>query len=127
MIKLSNGDIVIASNGDRGIVAENDILWASEYHPKEDIAFCIRYTETDAEIEEYKKPDFLPTLEIGSRGLMVVLVQTALQCKGYYKNCKVDGDFGNKTFEAVREFRKDNYLSGDTVVDYETYKCLFKE
>lgn len=125
MMKLNNGDIVIAVNGDRGIVAENDILWASAPHTEEEISFCIRYTEISAEIEENKK-DFLPDLEIGSRGLAVLLAQTALKCKNYYKG-KLDGDFGQKTYEAVREFRKDNYLSGDTVIDTETYKYLFKE
>lgn len=128
MTALRNGDIVIASNGDRGIVTENDILWASPYHEIEDIEFAIRYTETTTEIisENAETEDYFPEQEIGSKGLTVLLAQTALKCKGYYTG-NLDGDFRNKTFNAVRKFREDNYLSGDSIMDKQFYKFLFKE
>ena len=126
---FQNGDIAIAVNGDRGIFCDDSFLWAGSQHPDDEIAFLIRYTETDAEIHSNQTdpvPDFLPDLEIGNKGLMVLLAQTALRCKGYYKG-NLDGDFGKKTYDAVRQFREDNYLTGDTIIDKETYKYLFKE
>ena len=127
MITLQNGDIVIASNGDRGIVAEDDILWAGPYHEKDDISFAIRYTETSAKITgQSQTENWFPDREIGSKGLIVLLAQTALKCKGYYRG-NLDGDFGKMTFEAVRKFREDNYLTGDSILDTQTYKFLFQE
>lgn len=124
-----NGDIAIASNGDRGIFIDDSFLWAGSQHTDEEISFLIRYTDTGAEIvsdTDNTVPDFLPDLEITSRGLMVLLAQTALKCKGYYYG-NLDGDFGKKTYDAVKRFREDNYLTGDTIIDKETYRYLFKE
>lgn len=124
-----NGDIAIASNGDRGIFIDDSFLWAGSQHTDDEISFLIRYTDTGAEISADQSepvPDWLPELEINSRGLMVLLAQTALKCKGYYHG-NLDGDFGKMTYDAVRKFREDNYLAGDTIIDKETYKYLFKE
>lgn len=129
MNEFKNGDIAIAQNGDRGIYIEDSFMWAGSDHPADDIAFLIRYTDTGAEIHADQTdpvPDFLPELEFGSKGLMVLLAQTALKCKGYYKGI-LDGDFRKKTYDALRQFREDNYLTGDTIIDKETYKYLFKE
>lgn len=126
---FQNGDIAIAVNGDRGIFVVDSFLWAGSQHPDDEISFLIRYTDTETIIHADQTdpvPDFLPDLEIGNKGLMVLLAQTALRCKGYYKG-NLDGDFGKKTYDAVRQFREDNYMTGDTIIDKETYKFLFKE
>lgn len=126
---FKNGDIAIAINGDRGIYINDSFMWAGSNHSNEEISFLIRYTDTGAEIvtdQSDTVPEWLPELEIKSRGLMVLLAQTALKCKGYYHG-KLDGDFGKLTYDAVRQFKADNYLAGDTIIDKETYKYLFKE
>lgn len=129
MNEFKTGDIAIAQNGDRGIFIDDSFMWAGSDHEPDDIAFLIRYTDTGAEIHADQTdpaPDFLPELEIGSKGLMVLLAQTALKCKGYYRG-NLDGDFGKMTYDAVRRFREDNYLTGDTIIDKQTYQFLFKE
>lgn len=127
MSSYNNGDMTVAKDGTTGMVVDGSIFWADGLaRTDNDIQFIIRYTEQGAELMGYNDEAILPDLEIGARGLAVVLAQTALQCKEYYKG-KIDGDFGKQTYDAVRRFREDNYLSGDTVVDYECYKYLFKE
>lgn len=119
--------MTVAKDGTTGMVVDGSIFWADGLaRTDNDIQFIIRYTEQGAELMGYNDEAILPDLEIGARGLAVVLAQTALQCKGYYKG-KIDGDFGKQTYDAVRRFREDNYLLGDTVVDQECYKFLFKE
>lgn len=129
MILIQNGDMIIARDGVSGLVVDGSIFWA-DGQPRDDsqMEFAIRYTDTGAIIAEDKTatPVDFPDLEIGSHGLAVVLAQTALKCKGYYKG-KIDGDFGKQTYDAVRKFRTDNYLSGETIIDHECYKYLFKE
>lgn len=127
MIDFKNGDMAIAKDGASGLVVDGSIFWADGQAREEtEVDFLIRYTQTGAEIVNTKTPVNFPVLEIGSKGLAVVLVQTALKCKGYYK-AKIDGDFWEETYKAVKRFRDDNYLTGDTVVDEQCYQYLFKE
>lgn len=127
MIELKNGDMAIAKDGASGLVVDGSIFWADgQAREESEVDFLIRYTQTGAEIVNTQTPVNFPVLEIGSKGLAVVLVQTALKCKGYYK-AKIDGDFWEETYKAVKRFRDDNYLTGDTVVDEQCYQYLFKE
>lgn len=127
MIDLQNGDMVIAHDGVSGLTVDGDVFWTDgKARDISEISFAVRYTETGAVITGEETSVLFPELEIGSKGLAVVLAQTALKCKGYY-NGKIDGDFGQLTYEAVRKFRQDNYLQGDTIVDDMCYKFLFKE
>lgn len=129
MIDFKNGDMAIAKDGASGLVVDGSIFWADGQAREEtEVDFLIRYTQTGAEIvnSQFCTPVNFPVLEIGSKGLAVVLVQTALKCKGYYK-AKIDGDFWEETYKAVKRFRDDNYLTGDTVVDEQCYQYLFKE
>lgn len=129
MIDFKNGDMAIAKDGSSGLVVDGSIFWADGQAREEtEVDFLIRYTQTGAEIvnTNFRTPVNFPVLEIGSKGLAVVLVQTALKCKGYYKD-KIDGDFWEETYKAVKRFRDDNYLTGDTVVDEQCYQYLFKE
>lgn len=59
----------------------------------------------------------------GSQGEEVKNVQTKLKNWGYYKG-EVDGVFGSKTFEAVKNFQKKNGLKVDGIVGEETLKAL---
>ncbi|MCG8372034.1 MAG: TIGR02594 family protein, partial [Balneolales bacterium] len=55
-----------------------------------------------------------PTLRKGSKGDEVIKLQIALNKKGY--NCgDPDGDFGNKTASALKNFQADNRLTVDGV------------
>lgn len=59
----------------------------------------------------------------GSRGDMVKQVQTKLKNWGYYIG-RVDGDFGEKTYNAVRKFQSKNGLKVDGIVGQKTYNAL---
>lgn len=65
------------------------------------------------------------TVQTGSRGARVKLVQSLLIEKGY--NLRVygaDGQFGDETDSAVRAFQKKNGLSVDGIVGIKTWKAL---
>ena len=68
-----------------------------------------------------------PTAEalskMGSRGQEVREIQTKLQAKGYY-TIAVDGIYGTKTYNAVKQFQKDNRLSVDGIAGPQTLKAL---
>ncbi|RAP46439.1 MAG: hypothetical protein BZ136_07475 [Methanosphaera sp. rholeuAM74] len=62
-------------------------------------------------------------LQKGSQGTNVKELQTILKNKGYYAG-KIDGDYGNFTVEAVKQYQKDNGLSVDGWVGPITCKKL---
>lgn len=64
----------------------------------------------------------MTTVQHGSRGKAVVELQQALVDAGY--ELDVDGDFGDATDTAVREFQADNELDVDGVVGEETWAAL---
>ncbi len=67
----------------------------------------------------------LPTIRKGSKGSYVTLLQTLLLNKGYkLPKYGADGDFGNETLEAVKQFQKDNRLAVDGVVGKNTWAKL---
>lgn len=68
----------------------------------------------------------LKTLEIGDAGLLVYIMQSALKYRGY-TSAQPTANFGMSTFEALREFRKQHYLTGDTVCDALTWRELLKD
>ena len=130
MNNYKNGDMVVASNGETGLVVDGSVFWTGDPHDDDEISFIVRYTEQGAELlGDQTTPDtpvYFPVCEIGAKGLTVLLAQTALKCKGYYLG-NLDGDFGKMTYDAVRKFREDNYLQGDSVLDDDCYKFLFRE
>ena len=67
----------------------------------------------------------LPELEINDTGMLVAVLQTLLQWHGY--KISSGGLFDIATYEALRDFREQNYLAGDTVTDPETWRKLFFE
>ena len=68
--------------------------------------------------------DYHPTLRKGAKGEQVELLQELLAVKGYI--LKVDGDFGTKTEEAVKNFQKANGLTDDGIVGPKTWEKLLK-
>lgn len=59
----------------------------------------------------------------GSRGEEVKQIQTKLKNWGYYKG-NVDGIFGSKTLQAVKNFQKKNGLTADGIVGEKTLAAL---
>ena len=66
-----------------------------------------------------------PTLQKGSKGEYVQLLQTKLLMRGYdLGSYGVDGDFGSKTLDAVKAFQKSAGLTVDGVVGPQTWQAL---
>ncbi len=63
-----------------------------------------------------------PTLEQEATGADVEKLQRLLNAKGYLVS--VDGDFGAKTFEAVKKFQRSRGLEDDGVVGPRTWRAL---
>ena len=63
-----------------------------------------------------------PVLRKGSKGVYVEVLQKKLNDAGY--NLAVDGDFGNKTLEAVKDYQKVNGLVVDGIVGVKTWEKL---
>lgn len=67
----------------------------------------------------------LPTLRKGSRGSYVTLLQTLLLNRGYQlPKYGADGDFGNETLAAVKQFQQDWGLTVDGIVGTKTWETL---
>lgn len=65
----------------------------------------------------------MPTLQYGSSGVYVKFLQYALNYLGY--NCgTVDGDFGNNTKNAVKNFQKAKKLTKDGIVGTQTWTAI---
>lgn len=70
----------------------------------------------------------LPTLRKGSKGSYVTLLQTLLLNRGYKLPVYgADGDFGNETLSAVKQFQANNHLTVDGIVGPKTWALLEKE
>lgn len=66
--------------------------------------------------------NYYPLLRNGDRGNFVYLLQFILNEYGY--NLSVDGIFGSRTLNAVRDFQRNNSLSVDGIVGNNTWKTL---
>lgn len=64
----------------------------------------------------------LRTLVIGSSGALVMKLQAALNKTG--AAIRIDGDFGSKTFEAVKTFQRKGGLTADGIVGKKTWEML---
>jgi N-acetylmuramoyl-L-alanine amidase CwlA len=65
-----------------------------------------------------------PVLKYSSTGKDVEKLQQILKDKGYH--IVVDGDFGSKTADAVKEFQRANKLTQDGIVGEDTWKKLLE-
>ena len=67
----------------------------------------------------------MPLIKKGSKGYAVKKLQEMLNDKGY--KLTVDGDFGDKTCNAVKAYQKDRGVEVDGEVGKNTWKSLFDE
>lgn len=75
--------------------------------------------------QEGAKPVSYKTIRRGNYGELVKQCQTILQKLGYDLGiCGVDGDFGQATEKAVKQFQKDHGLKVDGVVGQNTWAAL---
>ena len=102
--------------------AWNKVYGTPKYHLEEDGVF-------GPETEKSKNKVYLKK---GMKNDLVGWCQWRLHYhKGYYlgnygpNKDGIDNDFGNKTDEVVRQFQRDNYLSDDGVIGYNTVSILF--
>lgn len=130
---MKDNDIIVTATGAIGIYADGQIT-TPEGDPLEEsaAAFALRMIPGDPDVTEMHfgetEPEgiIFPETRVGSKGLTVVLLQQALVCRGYYKG-KIDGDFGDKTHNALYQFRRASGMFGETVADMTVYKKLFSE
>lgn len=116
---MNNGEIAIV-NGEVGIYKNGETLLTDGTKTKNPPDYVIKVVD---EILDYSQNGFtFPELEVGDRGKFVEIMQVCLKYHGFKIKC--DGDFGSDTFNALRDFRYDNYLSGDTVCDSFTWERL---
>lgn len=129
---MKNNDIIVTATGAIGIYFDGKIT-TPDGDPLENgcEAFALRMIPGDpdtAEMHFGSDPEGVtfPETRVGSKGLTVVLLQTALKIKGYDPG-NIDGDFGNRTHNALYRYRKESGLEGETVADMTVYKKLFTE
>lgn len=65
----------------------------------------------------------MKTIQLGSQGPNVMLLQSALKKLGFF-NSEIDGIFGPKTKNAVINFQKSNSLQADGIVGPNTWNAL---
>jgi len=81
--------------------------------------------QTEPETPAEKHSFVLPDLQIGSTGNTVVLLQAALNVRGYPCG-SADGIFGAKTQSALNSFKRDNGKNTDGKADALTWAELLK-
>ena len=69
------------------------------------------------------KPIITRIIKMGSKGIDVKLLQDQLIKKGYDPGI-VDGDFGGKTYSALKHFQADNNIAVDGIAGKQTVKAL---
>lgn len=76
-------------------------------------------------VEQAQTTYDLPTVKLGSKGDYVKYLQEILNYYGY--KLKVDGDFGKKTEQAVKQFQKSRKLTVDGIVGPKTWSALLAD
>ncbi len=64
-----------------------------------------------------------PLLRKGDDGETVEILQRALAARGFSPGA-IDGDFGNKTDDAVKAFQRSRGLGADGIVGKDTWEAL---
>ena len=128
---IKDNDFVLDKSGRvLGYVFRDEILTPEGSEPLDPdrVSFLLRFSPDGGTIIDKVEESgvVFPETEYGSTGLTVVLLQTALKCRGYYTGA-IDGDFGHMTHGALYRFMTDEGISGDTVATNEVYQKLFEE
>lgn len=121
---MLNNDICCVG-GKVGIYNEKEsvIKFGDGSTSTEEPDLVLRMTNEDLPMQLQGKT--LPVLEYGNTGMFVYLMQ-ALLCWHRF-TVKLDGSFGLQTIQALRAFRQQHYMSGDTVCDELTWSELLTE
>ena len=128
---MRNNAIAVGKDGTlKGYTADGQLVTPDgvrEIDPAE-IAFLFAYDPEGLDIVTPPAEDGItfPAVEMGSRGMTVLLVQTALKARGCYDG-KIDGDFGVLTHGGLRRFMQRENIPGDTAATEEVLKKLFAE
>lgn len=87
-------------------------------------------SKADADTGYTETGDIVVTLSLlkkGSKGHEVAAAQSILKAQGYnLGSYGIDGDFGSATFEAVKEFQRNNHLTIDGEIGQNTWNKLLK-
>ena len=118
---LQNGDIVLV-DGVSGIWYNGQTTLSNLSVTDKEPDYVLRF---EGEITSEPERLSLPLLEFGASGLYVGIMQTCLKFHGL--RVEIDGILGTKSLAALREFRKDHYLDGDTICDTATWNLLLQE
>ena len=119
--RLQNGDIVLV-NGVAGIFYNGQTTLSNLTVTDEEPDYVLRF---DGQITEEPERLQMPVLEFGTSGLNVAIMQCCLKWHGI--PVEIDGVLGVKSLAALREFRKQHYLTGDTICDTPTWQLLLTE
>lgn len=124
-----DGDILVTkTKGHTVIVVSGNSRGASSYNSVEWVKALQRAINVSADgIAGKETHGACPTLRAGSKGTVVKLMQERI---GEHFGIKVsggyDGDFGNGTLAAVKNFQKQKGLEVDGIVGKYTWKALLR-
>lgn len=118
---LQNGDICIV-DGISGIFFNGQITLSNMTVTDKEPDYVLRF---DGQITMPPESLTFPDLEFGAAGMYVAIMQVCLSWHGH--KLQPDGVLGVQTLAALREFRKQHYLTGDTVCEQKTWQYLMQE
>ena len=125
---VGNGKVIEAQGTQAGVCVSN--LTANKW------TYCgklkgVDYSTQNSSVSpseptnEQKPVHTMPTLRKGDKGDYVSILQNKLLVRGYkLPRFGADGDFGNETLEAVKQFQRDHGLTADGVVGAKTWGAL---
>lgn len=87
------------------------------------VVILITYYFANAYFSPYNNATEVMTLKYGSRGNVVIEVQSRLKRWGYYKG-SIDGIYGYETYLSIKGFQRANGLTADGVAGNNTLSAL---
>lgn len=125
---VGNGKVIEASGTQAGVCVSNITANKWTYWGK---LKGVDYSAQNSPVSpseptnEQKPVQAMPTLRKGDKGDYVSILQNKLLVRGYkLPRFGADGDFGNETLEAVKQFQRDHGLTADGVVGAKTWGAL---
>lgn len=125
---VGNGKVIEASGTQAGVCVSNLTANKWTYWGK---LKGVDYSAQNSPVSpsettnEQKPVQTMPTLRKGDKGDYVSILQNKLLVRGYkLPRFGADGDFGNETLEAVKQFQRDHGLTADGVVGAKTWGAL---
>lgn len=125
---VGNGKVIEASGTQAGVCVSNLTANKWTYWGKlkgVDYSTQNSHVSPSEPTNEQKPVQTMPTLRKGDKGDYVSILQNKLLVRGYkLPRFGADGDFGNETLEAVKQFQRDHGLTADGVVGAKTWGAL---